>query len=146
MSQIYYKKVVAFFGLMWYNIGIKRGKITNIKNTQTRKIQMSKNINMSHNVCYGKKFRGLIREFFDSYYRYENKDVRFGLLRMFRRCLASVYGLDCIWAPCTMGGRLFLCLVLESTDGQIIFGHVKAEFDGGKTFVDYSGLKDEIKK
>lgn len=103
-------------------------------------MKKSSNCSVSHNVCYGKKFRGLLREFFDSYYRYENKDVRFGLVRMFRRCLASVYGLDLILAPYTRDGNQILRIILESPDGQIIFGHVKAMFEGGKTFVDYSGL------
>lgn len=104
-------------------------------------MKKSSNCSVSHNVCYDKKFRRFLRDFFDSYHEYENKDVCFGLVRMFRKCLITVFDINpCISTYRQKSGVLVMRIDLVSNDGHCDFGFVRGFFDGLMVMVDYSGL------
>lgn len=101
------------------------------------------NCAMSHNVCYDKKFRELLRQYFNSYFEYVvDLQGRAGLTIMFRKCLITVFGVN----PCMSiyrldNGTIVNRLELLSDDGHLNFGVVRAFYDGLSVTVDYNGLK-----
>lgn len=98
---------------------------------------------MTHNVCYDKKFRELLRQYFNSYFEYiVDLNGRCGLTRMFRKCLVSVFDINpCMSVYRRENGTLVNRLELIANDGHFNFGTVKACFDGLSVQIDFSGLK-----
>lgn len=105
-------------------------------------MKKSSNCSVSHNVCYDKKFRRFLREFFDSYFEYKiDLNGRCGLTRMFRKCLITVFDINpCISIHRRDNGILVMRIDLLSNDGRCNFGFVKACSDDIDVMVDYSGL------
>ena len=98
---------------------------------------------MSHNVCYDKKFREYLWQYFNSYFEYVvDLNGRCGLTRMFRKSLVILFDINpCISVHRLEDRTLVNRLELVSCDGRVNFGFVKATFDGFSVSVDFNGIK-----